>query len=144
MINLALADTTLATGPNNVEYSAASDGLNAPFFRTFATTSSTSFPICARLARWDTATRFQSPPPARCPRHEMPGRGSTPLRRAPMMAFPSRTTPSMAHRHGHQLRSPLPLSQKINLSTSLAGQAVGVKEFDHGIWLVSFMEYDLG
>ena len=34
--------------------------------------------------------------------------------------------------------------KKINLSTSLAGQAVGVKEVDHGIWLVSFMEYDLG
>jgi len=34
--------------------------------------------------------------------------------------------------------------KKINLSTSLTGQAVGVKEVDHGIWLVSFMEYDLG
>ena len=34
--------------------------------------------------------------------------------------------------------------KKINLSKSLAGQAVGVKEVDHGIWLVSFMEYDLG
>ena len=27
---------------------------------------------------------------------------------------------------------------------SLAGQAVGVKEVDHGIWLVNFMDYDLG
>ena len=35
-------------------------------------------------------------------------------------------------------------NKKINLSVSLAGQAVGVKEVDHGIWLVSFMEYDLG
>jgi hypothetical protein len=26
----------------------------------------------------------------------------------------------------------------------LAGQAVGIKEVDNGIWLVSFMEYDLG
>ena len=34
--------------------------------------------------------------------------------------------------------------KKINLSTSLAGQAVGVKEVDTGIWLVSFMDYDLG
>jgi transposase InsO family protein len=34
--------------------------------------------------------------------------------------------------------------KKINLSLSLAGQAVGIKEVDHGIWLVSFMEYDLG
>jgi transposase InsO family protein len=34
--------------------------------------------------------------------------------------------------------------KKINLSTSLAGQAVGVKEVETGIWLVSFMNYDLG
>ena len=35
-------------------------------------------------------------------------------------------------------------NKKINLSVSLAGQAVGVKEVDHDIWLVSFMDYDLG
>src|SRR5208282_6175117 len=29
--------------------------------------------------------------------------------------------------------------KKINLSTCLAGQAVGVKEVDDGIWLVSFI-----
>jgi transposase InsO family protein len=34
--------------------------------------------------------------------------------------------------------------KKINLSVTLAGQAVGIKEVDDGIWLVSFMEYDLG
>jgi hypothetical protein len=34
--------------------------------------------------------------------------------------------------------------KKINLSTCLAGQAVGIKEVDDSIWLVSFMEYDLG
>jgi transposase InsO family protein len=34
--------------------------------------------------------------------------------------------------------------KKINLSTSLAGQAVGIKEVEAGIWLVSFMSYDLG
>jgi transposase InsO family protein len=34
--------------------------------------------------------------------------------------------------------------KKINLTKSLAGQAVGVKEVDTGIWLVSFMDYDLG
>jgi hypothetical protein len=33
--------------------------------------------------------------------------------------------------------------KKINLSVSLAGQAVGVKEVDPGIWLVSFMDYVL-
>jgi hypothetical protein len=34
--------------------------------------------------------------------------------------------------------------KKINLSKSLAGQAVGVKEVEPGIWLVTFMQYDLG
>jgi transposase InsO family protein len=34
--------------------------------------------------------------------------------------------------------------KKINLSTVLAGQKVGLTEVDDGIWLVSFMHYDLG
>jgi hypothetical protein len=34
--------------------------------------------------------------------------------------------------------------KKINLSTAFAGQALGIKEVEEGIWLVSFMEYDLG
>ncbi len=34
--------------------------------------------------------------------------------------------------------------RKINLSTVLAGQNVGVKEVSDKIWLVSFMDYDLG
>ncbi len=34
--------------------------------------------------------------------------------------------------------------KKINLSKSLAGQAVAIKEVEDGIWLVSFMDYDLG
>jgi len=34
--------------------------------------------------------------------------------------------------------------KKINISTALAGQRLGVKEVDEGIWLVSFMRYDLG
>jgi len=34
--------------------------------------------------------------------------------------------------------------KKINLSKALAGQEVGIKETEEGIWLVSFMDYDLG
>jgi transposase InsO family protein len=34
--------------------------------------------------------------------------------------------------------------KKINISTVLAGQRLGIKEVDDGIWLVSFMHYDLG
>lgn len=34
--------------------------------------------------------------------------------------------------------------KRINVSHVLAGQRVGIKEVDEGIWLVSFMHYDLG
>jgi putative transposase len=34
--------------------------------------------------------------------------------------------------------------KKIHLSTVLAGQNVGIKQVDERIWLVSFMQYDLG
>ena len=34
--------------------------------------------------------------------------------------------------------------KRINISTVLAGQRLGIKEVDDGIWLVSFMSYDLG
>jgi hypothetical protein len=34
--------------------------------------------------------------------------------------------------------------EKINIATVLAGQRLGLKEVDEGIWLVSFMHYDLG
>lgn len=34
--------------------------------------------------------------------------------------------------------------KKINISSALAGQRLGIKEVDESIWLVSFMEYDLG
>ena len=35
-------------------------------------------------------------------------------------------------------------NKKVNLSTVFAGQAVGIKEVNDDIWLVSFMDYDLG
>jgi transposase InsO family protein len=34
--------------------------------------------------------------------------------------------------------------KRINLSTVFAGQTLGIKEVEDGIWLVSFMHYDLG
>jgi hypothetical protein len=34
--------------------------------------------------------------------------------------------------------------QKINLSTVFAGQKVGIKQVSEEIWLVTFMDYDLG
>jgi len=34
--------------------------------------------------------------------------------------------------------------QKVNLSSVFAGQNVGIKEVSDRIWLVSFIQYDLG
>jgi putative transposase len=34
--------------------------------------------------------------------------------------------------------------RKINLSTDLAGQTVGVRKVEEQIWQVSFLDYDLG
>lgn len=34
--------------------------------------------------------------------------------------------------------------KKINIPTVMAGQRLGIKEVDDGIWLISFMHYDLG
>ena len=34
--------------------------------------------------------------------------------------------------------------KKINISTALAGQRLGIKQVNEHIWLVSFMDYDLG
>jgi hypothetical protein len=36
------------------------------------------------------------------------------------------------------------LRKRINLSTVVAGQTLGIKEVEDGIWLASFMAYDLG
>lgn len=33
---------------------------------------------------------------------------------------------------------------KVSLSTAFAGQEVGIKEMEDGIWVVSFLDYDLG
>jgi len=34
--------------------------------------------------------------------------------------------------------------KRINISHVLAGQRAGIKEVDEGVWIVSFMHYDLG
>jgi hypothetical protein len=35
-------------------------------------------------------------------------------------------------------------TMKVSLSRSFAGQQVGIKEMEDGIWVVSFLNYDLG
>ena len=44
----------------------------------------------------------------------------------------------------HRLRPDLSAPQEDQFKYLLAGQALGIKEVDDGIWLVSFMHYDLG
>jgi len=44
----------------------------------------------------------------------------------------------------HRSSVPSISKKKINFSTVFAGQAIGIKEVHHDIWLVSFMDYDLG
>jgi putative transposase len=34
--------------------------------------------------------------------------------------------------------------RKVNFSTIFAGQNIGIKEIEDRIWIVSFMDYDLG
>jgi hypothetical protein len=34
--------------------------------------------------------------------------------------------------------------KRVNISIVLAGQRLGINELDDGIWIVSFMRYDLG
>ena len=34
--------------------------------------------------------------------------------------------------------------KRINISTVLSGQRVGIQEVDEGIWIVSYIHYDLG
>ena len=34
--------------------------------------------------------------------------------------------------------------KRANISTVLAGQKLGIREVDEGIWLVSFFDYDVG
>jgi hypothetical protein len=34
--------------------------------------------------------------------------------------------------------------KRVNISSVPAGQRLGIKEVDDGIWIVSFMRYDLG
>jgi len=63
---------------------------------------------------------------------------------APISACPSSPIPSMT------VISPSPPGRicmhrkKVNISTVLAGQRLGIKEVDERIWLVTFMHYDLG
>ncbi len=44
----------------------------------------------------------------------------------------------------HRLRTAPCTARRSNISTMPAGRKLGIKEVDDGIWLVSFLQYDLG
>lgn len=46
--------------------------------------------------------------------------------------------------HNHVNGGAIIYLKKININTALAGQPLGIKEVDEGIWLASFIDYDLG
>ncbi len=74
----------------------------------------------------------------------MPGPGLHPvckaLFRLPELTYPLHDREVMVSHCGRVCMH----RKKINVSTVLAGQRLGSKEVDDGIWIVSFMRYDLG
>ena len=89
--------------------------------------------------------RVQHRAAARGARHEDARPRSTRPRHAPTTACRNSTYPL------HDATSSSPpaaasacTARRSTSHTVLAGQAVGIKEVDDGIWLVSFMHYDLG
>jgi putative transposase len=65
---------------------------------------------------------------------------SRPYRGLPELAYPFHDRTVTVTRCGRICMD----RRKVNFSTVFAGQDVGLKEDDEGIWLVSFMDYDLG
>ena len=62
------------------------------------------------------------------------------------LSWPARPDLPVARprRPRHRLRPHLHAPQDDQRLHVLAGQRVGIKEVDEGIWIVSFMHYDLG
>jgi hypothetical protein len=88
------------------------------------------------MALWRTATRGH--------RHEMPRQGLHPLK-APYQGLPNLEYPFHDRDVLVTACGRICLHRKkINVSTVLAGQRLGIKEVDEGIWFVSFIGYDLG
>ena len=87
---------------------------------------------------------LQQPAAARGAGHEVPGGGLPTFPTRVQRTAGRRLSPPQQNHRGHPTRSHLSGTQKINFSTVFAGQAVGIKEVHDDIWLVSFMDYDLG
>lgn len=71
---------------------------------------------------------------------ELYGPSSRPYDGLPELTYPFHDKDTMVTACGRICM----MRKKINVSTVLAGQRLGIKEVDDGIWLLSFMHYDLG
>jgi hypothetical protein len=85
-------------------------------------------------------------------KHEHPSWGARKIRERLLRRFSGIPIPAKSTIHAVLDRSGLVErrgriclgNKKINFSQVFAGQAVGIKEVHDDIWLVSFMDYDLG
>jgi putative transposase len=88
--------------------------------------------------------RAQRRTPAPSVGDESPGRPVRPLAsgvsRLDELAYPFHDTTIIVTHCGRICFK----GQKVNLSHAFAGQAVGVTQVNERIWLVTFMQYDLG
>src|ERR687884_723307 len=69
---------------------------------------------------------------------------STQPRRGPTKAADISTPCTTATSSSPPAAASACIAKRINVSTVLAGQRLGIKEVDDGIRIVSFMRYDLG
>jgi hypothetical protein len=80
----------------------------------------------------------------RSPRHALAGRALLSSHRAydglPELTYPLHNRDVLVTACGRICMH----RKRINISIILAGQRLGIKEVDDGIWIVSFMRYDLG
>jgi transposase InsO family protein len=75
----------------------------------------------------------------RCPA-ELYSASSRPYRGLPEIAYPLHDREVLVTACGRICLH----RKRVNISGVLAGQKLGIKEVDDGIWLVSFLDYDLG
>jgi hypothetical protein len=92
----------------------------------------------------DFVHEFQAERPPRGHCHEMPREVYTPSRRpyrgCRTSIIPSTTATSSSPPAAVSAST----ERKCNISIVLAGQRLGIKQVDEGIWLVSLIDYDLG
>jgi len=101
--------------------------------------------ILQQQARFDEfVSEFNTERPHEALGMKMPGEVYTPSMRAynglPEIAYPFHDKDILVTQCGRICMH----RKKINISVVMAGQRLGIKEVEDGIWLVSFMHYDLG